>query len=214
MKHNRLTTLMWLLAFIPIIVALAAYRSLPAHIPIHWNISGTPDSFGARWVIVPLSAIGLLTTALSYLFRRIDPKTENYQRFSASYTAFFTAFNVLFLCMTSMTIFEALHPGSINVQMAILIAIGILFVIIGNMMPKFKFNYFIGIRTPWTLADETVWYRTHRMSGVLWVVGGLVFAACAFLPGPIAFAVCIADIVVLCIVPFCLSYYWYQRGNR
>ncbi|MGM9631201.1 SdpI family protein [Butyricicoccus sp.] len=232
--------LMWLLAFAPLLVVLIAYRHLPARIPTHWNSDGT-ITYGDRGYILPLGAISVIVTALLFVTRRIDPRRENYGRFSGAYQTFILLFNVFMLAMTlfviteslrpgtldvqvfvtvavgimlAMTLFvitESLRPGTLDVQVFVTVAVGILLAVCGNLMPKFKHNYFIGIRTPWTLASETVWYRTHRLCGVLWVIGGLVIVLSAFLPAAASVPVLLAAIAVLVLVPYVMSYVFFRR---
>lgn len=205
--------LMWLLAFAPLLVVLIAYRHLPAQIPTHWNSDGT-ITYGDRWSILPLGAISVIVTALLFVTRRIDPRRENYSRFSGAYQTFILLFNVFMLAMMLFVITESLRPGTLDVQVFVTVAVGILLAVCGNLMPKFKHNYFIGIRTPWTLASETVWYRTHRLCGMLWVVGGLVIVLSAFLPAAACVPVLLAAIAVLVLVPYVMSYVFFRREQE
>lgn len=205
--------LMWLLAFAPLLVVLIAYRHLPAQIPTHWNSDGT-ITYGDCWSILPLGAISVIVTALLFVTRRIDPRRENYSRFSGAYQTFILLFNVFMLAMMLFVITESLRPGTLDVQVFVTVAVGILLAVCGNLMPKFKHNYFIGIRTPWTLASETVWYRTHRLCGVLWVVGGLVIVLSAFLPAAASVPVLLAAIAVLVLVPYVMSYVFFRREQE
>ena len=92
-----------------------------------------------------------------------------------------------------------------------MIAIGILFIIIGNLLPKVKQNFFMGIKTPWTLADEHVWYATHRFSGKLWFVLGLVMCACGFVPDTVMGPIILISATVAVIVPIVYSYIVYKK---
>lgn len=93
-------------------------------------------------------------------------------------------------------------------------SMGLLFLVIGNYMPKMKQNPTLGIRVPWTLANEENWDRTHRMGGRVWVAGGLVLLLCCFLPGPAMVTGMLAAIVVLAVVPCAYSYWLYRRQVR
>ena len=91
---------------------------------------------------------------------------------------------------------------------------GILFAVLGNMMPKFRQNYFCGIKTPWTYADETVWVRTHRLAGRLFFAAGLLGIAATFLPSATAMTVVFfAPLAVAVILPVVMSYVWYRRRH-
>lgn len=210
-KRNFTQAVMWITAFLPIFIAAVLYSRLPDRIPLHWSIDGTVGSYGSRIALLGLSCIGLLCTILCRVLRRFDPKHENYARFSNAYDTVFIALNLVFLAMTLFTTAQAVYPGSISAQTFVCTVIGFLFVVIGNLMPKFKHNYFLGIRTPWTLASETVWYHTHRLSGIVWFLGGLLIILSGFLPPQIGTVVLIVDIVVLIAVPTAASYLWYRK---
>lgn len=137
--------LLWVLAFLPLIVVLLCYRRLPAEIPTHWGIDGRADTTGARWTMLILAGLGPVCTAGMFFIRRIDPKKENYSRFSNAYEIFILVFNLFILVIISAAWAEILYPNTIG------ISAGVLITVTGNIMPKFKHNYFIGIRTPWTL---------------------------------------------------------------
>ncbi len=199
-----------LLALAPLLAALIAYQYLPARIPTHWDASGV-ITYSDRWFILPLSAISAVVTGLMFVTRRIDPKRENYTRFSDAYQTFILIFNVFMLAITLFVITESVRPGTLDAQVFVTVLVGILIVVCGNLMPKFKHNYFIGIRTPWTLANETVWYRTHRLCGVVWVIGGLVIVLSAFLPARVSLPVLLTAIAVLVLVPYIMSYVFFRR---
>jgi uncharacterized membrane protein len=90
----------------------------------------------------------------------------------------------------------------INMPMAATILIGLLYIIMGNVMPKLRFNYVAGIRTPWTLSDEKVWDKTHRFSGPVFILSGVALIACAFIVGTEYFA---QALIVLSLVPALIS---------
>lgn len=210
LSYKAKQIIVWGSALLPLIVILIAYSSLPDQIPKHWDASGNV-TYADRWIILPMAALAPIVTALMFLTRRIDPKRENYNRFSASYELFIVLFNLFMLCMILFVIVESLRPGTLEVQTFILVLVGILIAVSGNMMPKFKHNYFIGIKTPWTLASKTVWYHTHRLGGFLWVIGGLGFIISAFLPSAIAYPLILIDCAVIILVPYITSYLFFKK---
>ncbi|HZK61621.1 MAG TPA: SdpI family protein, partial [Anaerovoracaceae bacterium] len=122
---------------------------------------------------------------------------------------------LFFIAITSVIVSESLNPGRINVEMVIVLLVGVLFAIIGNMMPKFKNNFFIGIRTPWTLANEEVWNRTHRLGGIMWFFGGLVIIAAAILLSSGALFTVVAGVTLtISIVPIFMSYFWFREIEK
>ena len=94
-------------------------------------------------------------------------------------------FVVLMGALHLMTLSAAIGYEFIKVDNGVKLIIAVLFTVIGNLMPKFKHNYFIGIKTPWTLASEEVWFATHRLGGKLWFYGGLIMIIFSFIPGAV-----------------------------
>ena len=103
------------------------------------------------------------------------------------------------------------HP--VNVSMFVCVGTSLLFVVIGNVMGKFKHNYFVGIKTPWTLANEEVWAKTHRMAAPLWVVGGIISAIFAILGNgkSSSFIALMIIVSVISIVPIIYSYVIFKK---
>ena len=91
---------------------------------------------------------------------------------------------------------------------------GVLFVVIGNYLPKCKQSYTMGIKLPWTLNDEENWNKTHRLAGKLWVAGGLLTMLCALLPGVASFIVMMGILLVMCVIPTVYSYRLYKKNQK
>ena len=186
-----MTRKIFLLEILLTAIALAtiaiAYRSLPATIPIHWDLDGRPNGFGPPWTLFLLgpglmAAIMLLTWLLPWL----SPK--NFQ-----IEAFRTTFNqIMFLVFGLLSYISALMIWSglghtLDTGRAIVGGVCLLLALMGNVMGKVRRNFFIGIRTPWTLANERVWNATHRFAAKTFVAGGLlglVLAVAGLQPWP------------------------------
>ena len=100
---------------------------------------------------------------------------------------------------------------AVNIQMIVLIGMGILFIFLGNYMSRIRLNYTMGIRTPWTLASEEVWRQTHRLAGPLWFIAGIIVIILAFLPGNLAFILMMIIIAIVALVPILYSYLLYKK---
>lgn len=197
-----------------LITAALTYSSLPAKIPIHYGLQGQIDGYGDKILVfvIPVMIAGL--TAIMSFLPRIDPRKASYKKFQKSYDAFI---NVLVLFMTLMfasTIYSAYHPNSLNVPMILTLAVGLLFSWIGNVMPKFRWNYFIGIRCPWTLANEQVWFLTHRFAGKIWMIGGFLMMIGAFFPPQINAFYLFIIVLILVIIPIIYAYIHYQKLDK
>lgn len=202
-KDNRK---LWILFAVSALIAGASLPFLPDQIPIHFDTYGNVDSYGAKTFIFLAPDIFILLIFFAELFRSIDPKKDNYSLFQKHYYSFFFLVGLILFFMELYTLWYCYFPDkAINASVFIPAFVGVLFSYIGNIMPKFKHNYFVGIRTPHTLANETVWYMTHRFAGKLWFIGGILMALTSFLPGQIKLLLFFALAALLAILPFFYS---------
>jgi len=157
--------------------AIAVWPTAPARIPVHWNFDGSVDGYGGK--IEGLLGIPLLALAIYLLTRclpRIDPGRANYARFGGAYTAIRVSLVVLMAVLYGVILSSVLnHP--IDVSRVVPVAVGALFVLIGSVLGKVRPNWFVGIRTPWTMSSKISWVRTHRLGGWLFIALGMLFAA-------------------------------------
>lgn len=197
----------WLLAAAELSFAaqLILYPSLPQQVPLHWGISGQPDGWGAKPALLALWALPIVLLLLLYLMPRLDPRKDNYSKHTKAYSAFSIAVILLFIALGWALVAIALGV-QLPLSSIVIVLLGILFVVIGNFMPQVRPNYFFGIKTPWTLANETVWRKTHRLGGVLFVLCGLTTLVSAFLPEVASFVVMVGGIVAATVVMVIYSY--------
>lgn len=171
-----------LVAAVQLLWGLAVYSRLPERVPSHWNIAGQVDDYQPRLAAVLLCPA--LTVGLWLLLRGvayIDPRRESYSRFRPTQLLLINLLALFFLFTQIVTLGSALG-WPISVPRLIVLAAGLLFVSMGNEMGRLRPNWFFGIRTPWTMADDEVWRRTHRVGARLFVVAGIVMALSALLP--------------------------------
>lgn len=192
-----------------IIVGAVAYGKLPDRVPMHWNVHGQVDSYGPKIIILLMvPGIMLFMWLLMRFLPKIDPKKANYEKFGRSYSIMINLFLTFFFLMQIVTILASLGYN-IKVEKIIPIAVGVLFIIIGNYLPKSKSNFFYGIKTPWTLSSEVSWNKTHRLGGKLFVISGvLTIIGTIFFTSTIAFIILMASIMTASIVPIIASYYY------
>lgn len=188
------------------------YARLPERIPTHWGVSGAPDGWNDRWpwAFLP-AAISLLMWLVVGLLPRIGPRRENLERSAESWWLVVNAMLVFFNVVTLATLGAALG-WPVDVTQVMLVSVGLLLAVIGNYLPRIRSNWWMGIRTPWTLENETVWRATHRLGGRTMVLGGLVATAAAlFLPSPRREIAVIGVIAFTSLVPLVYSYVVWRR---
>lgn len=194
-----------LLTVVSLLLSLTVFSSLPEQIPAHWNVHGTVDRFAPKLTVFIFPGIIFLITILFQFMRRTDPNSDNYDKFQREYHRYTFVIGLVFFAVQIMTIAAAFRMD-FNVNLIFCLGIGSLFIFIGNLLPKTKHNYFIGIRTPWTLADEQNWFRTHRLAGKIWVLGGLIVALTALAPESFQVPVFLTVLAVMVVTPFVYSY--------
>ena len=209
----KLQIAVWVLAIVPLILTAIFFPRLPASIPMQWDFGGKVG-YEPKWHLFLIAALGPLFAVLFFVLPRIDPRRKNYDRFAPSYLLF-QLMMILFIClMVGIVLTESLRPGTFIVGRTVCLFLGVLFTVLGNMMPKFRQNYFCGIKTPWTYADETVWVRTHRLAGRLFFAAGLLGVISAFLPNQTAMAVVFfVPLGAAVVLPIAMSYVWYRRRH-
>ncbi|MBD5465125.1 MAG: DUF1648 domain-containing protein [Lachnospiraceae bacterium] len=210
---------LWILLILTILVAVCSLPFLPDEIPVHFDAYGNADSFGAKGFIFLAPGFLMFIIISAEFFRHIDPKKENYSLFQNYYYSFLFFVGILLFLLELYTLWHCFIPDKIvNASVFILILLGILFSYIGNALPKFKHNYFVGIRTPHTLSNETVWYMTHRFAGKLWFIGGIFLAFISFLPAPWNMYLFLTFTVLLAALPFLYALWAYKKvtgeGNK
>jgi immunity protein, SdpI family len=168
-----------LLIVAAVMASAIVYSRLPARVPVHWNVHGQVDRYGSRLQAAALFPLVMLGTWLLLRFLpRIDPRRMNYAKFADTYDLFVNSLLALFAVMHAVTLAAALgRPLPMNRVVPALT--GILFIVLGNALPRARPNWWFGIRTPWTLSSDRVWMKTHRVGGYLIVAAGLLMLAAA-----------------------------------
>ena len=198
-----------------IAVTLVLYPSIPDIIPTHWGANGQIDGTGPKYMLFVFWGIALGVNVLMLIVEKIDPKGENYAKFPKVFNVFRLFFTALMCGMELLSIGFAFDPQFADMNTIMFLVMGAMFVLMGNYMPKVKHNYTFGIKTMWTIASENVWNKTHRMAGPLWMAGGLVMIAMAFIKNSSAVVnVMIGVILVEVLVPTIYSYIAFQQEKK
>lgn len=209
---NIITVILLVITFIGIMVS---YKNLPQIIPTHWGINGEIDNTGSKSTLWLLYGIMIAINILFIVIANIDPKKQNYRIFKKSYDIFRVVFNLFFMAVIALIIMASAGNTTFNITRSIMFLTGILLAIIGNYLPKFKPNYTTGIKTPWTLDNEDVWRKTHRVAGPLWVVGGIVIAILSlFVSVKVLIILLLVVVGIITLIPVIYSYIAFKKEQQ
>ncbi|MCR4365941.1 MULTISPECIES: SdpI family protein [Bacillus amyloliquefaciens group] len=189
---------------------VCTYSSLPDNLATHWGLNGSANDYQAKAnAMMMLIGIMIILYILMVIIPKIDPK-NNYKTFIRPYMAIFnTMFAVLFV-INLITILTGLGYD-LPITHLVTLAVGALFMVLGNFIQIVKPNFFLGIRTPWTLSSERVWKDTHRVSSKLFVLAGMLMMLAAFLPPVYRVSVIFMSAIGCIILSLLYSYIVYQR---
>ncbi len=208
-KNLRVLIITSFVTLLPIIAGLILWSKLPAEMPIHFNAEGVADGFGGKGIAV--FGIPLFMLAIHWictLVTSLDPKSKNITPKNMNLVLWITPAISIFV---SGIIYSFALGHELNITTLFPIFFGILFIVIGNYMPKCKQNYSIGVKVPWALESEENWNFTHRIAGKTWVVGGLLIIALSFLNSVWIF---MAITIIMVIIPVIGSYLFHKKENN
>lgn len=196
-----------------VVISISVYGRMPDQIPIHWNAYGEPDNYASKPIaLFLLPAFMLVTLLIVKLIPIIDPRRENLKKNIKDIdTVNFFIILTLFAIHVVTIIYNLDHEIDMTIVPSLIG--GALFLIIGNYMPRFKHNYMIGLRTPWTLADENVWRKSQLVGGRIMFLAGLIMIFSGFLPLPWMFIVFFGTVVVSTAIAVLASYLIYKKEH-
>ncbi len=206
-------TLIAILILAGIIAGFVIYPRLPEQVASHWNANDEVDGYMSRfWGVALMPLITLGMTALFLVIPAIDPLKANIAQFRGAFNSFIVLIIAFMLYIHGLTL--AYNLGYIfRMSLALIPALGLLFVFAGVMMGQAKRNYFIGIRTPWTLANDTVWDETHKLGSKLFIAAGSLSLLTIFL-GENGFWLMMALILGAALIPVVYSYVLFARLEK
>lgn len=209
-KISKTRTAMWFFAVAPLILTAFVYNWLPEKIPVNWGLHGE-ISYGSKTTLWLLSGLSPVLAAIFMLPPKIDPRKKNYETFRGLYDGFALFMMIFLLGIVALAISESLNPGKIPMESVVVAACGLLFIFIGNMLPKVKSNFFVGVKTPWALSNAEVWRKTHRLAGYLFFFGGILVIILAFLLRDYALFITLGILVLgMVLAPIVMSYVWFK----
>ena len=207
---TRIVSLLFVIAMLAI--AAWIYPHLPAQTPSHWDADGNVNGWTPRFwaaAIWPLTMFGL--AAMFAVLPIISPRKFEIKPFAHNYGIIVLA-TLGFMLVVGTVALLAGAGHHVSVQLVAPVAVGALLMVMGNFMGKFRKNFFVGIRTPWTLTSDLVWERTHRLAGWLFVLAGLVWIVGGLLHASIT--ILVVAVVAAGFIPMVYSYFLYRRVER
>lgn len=197
---------------IGLLVTIWLYPLLPDPMPTHWNAQGQVDGYSSRQVgAILLPGLSVLIYILLLVLPRIDPRHESMQRNQELYYILRMGLVFFMVAIHIVVLVAVAFKRDSLVSLVTPIGVGLLFMLIGNYMPRMQPNWFMGIRTPWTLSNERVWRETHRVGGRMFMLGGLAMLLAPLLPAQWMFIPFMAIILLCALGPILYSYWLFHR---
>ena len=208
-KYKKTLIVSSLTLLIPVIVGLLLWNKLPDPMPSHWNIHGEVDGWSSKaFTVFGLPALMLALQWVCIFASMADPKYQNYN--PKMIKLMFWICPVIGLVLCCMVYPQAMGY-SVPIEIIMPLLMGVLFIIVGNWLPKCQQTYTMGIKLPWTFASEENWNATHRFGGKVWFFGGILTILTAFWG---SFLLLIGILVVMVILPTIYSYLYYRKHEK
>lgn len=206
-KNWKLLVITSLAILLPILAGGILWNQLPEQLPIHWNTAGEIDGYSSKaFVVIGLPLILLAFHTFTIFITLSDPKKQNHSE--KILQLIFWIIPLLSILLSSLMYSAAMGKG-IHMETFVSVSLGLLFVAIGNYLPKCQQNYTVGFKLPWTLHSEENWNRTHRLAGRLWVAGGFIMMILGFF-GIIWLTMIVPAVMAL--IPSIYSYALHRKG--
>jgi uncharacterized membrane protein len=210
--NTKKEVLIWLILLMPFVYAILVWNKIPAQVPTHFNTQGEPNDYSSKpFALLLLPFMNVVIYFILFFIPRIDPRKKNYASFGNSYQNIRLLIHLFFVGMF-IFITQTTSGGEPLKLNAFLSAMLLFFALLGNYMRTVRSNFFVGIRTPWTLSNDVVWRKTHELGGKIWFYSGTVLAAIVFfLPQNAAIIVMFCGLFIMVMIPVVYSYLEYKK---
>lgn len=208
-KNKGALILTSLVLLVPILVGLLLWDRLPEQIPSHWGINGEVDGWSSKaFAVFGFPCILLAMHWVCVLISSADPGNKNHHPKMIQLVLWICP--LIGLVLNSM-VYTAALGYAVNVEIIMPLLVGLMFIIVGNLLPKCRQSFTMGIKLPWTLHNEENWNKTHRLGGKTWVIGGIVTMATAFIG---SFWILLGVLIIMMAVPTIYSYCFYRKQKK
>lgn len=211
-EHKKTLILTSIIILLPILVGLLLWDHLPDVVATHWGFSGEADGWSSKAFAVFLPPVLMLATHWLCIFATAsDPKNKQRNGKVQKLVLWTVPFVSLF---SSAMLYGTVLDAQLNITSITFATVGIMFIVIGNYLPKTSQNFTIGIKVSWALADQDNWNATHRFGGRVYVIGGLALVLLAFLPTQLAIGWMVVILLTMGFVPILYSWLYYKKQQR
>lgn len=212
MKWLKANAFVLILLLTPFVISAMVWNQMPDEMPVHWNARGEVDRYGAKWeglLLLPFTTLGI--SLIFWLIPVMEPKKESLNSVKKVMGPLHLVFAGFMFGLYLLSLRASGNP-SFDITRWMLPMMLVVFAVIGNYFGKLRPNYFVGIRTPWTLQNEEVWRRTHRMAGKIWVFGPVLLMPLVFLlKTEVFFMVFLPVLLVMAFWPIGYSYWLFRK---
>lgn len=210
--NKRKEAIIWLILLLPFVYSFIVWNRIPDKVPTHFDVHGEPDDYSTKiFALLLLPIINIVIYFVLFVVPRIDPRKKNYTAFESSYQNIRLLIHLFFAGMF-IFIMQTTSGGEPLKLNAFLSGMLLFFALLGNYMRTVRSNFFVGIRTPWTLSNDIVWRKTHELGGRIWFYSGIVLAIIVFfLPQTAATIVMFIGIFLMVMIPVVYSYLEYRK---
>lgn len=215
MSTKTTTILVLIMIAVAVIAGLLLWDQLPEQMASHWNSNDQVDGYMSKFwgvFLMPLIILGML--ALFLVVPGIDPLKANIVQFRGAFNLFIVLISAFMLYMHGLTLAWSLGYQDFKMSAAMLPFLGVVFIFIGYMLRQAKRNFFIGIRTPWTLSSDTVWDKTHQLGSILFMASGVLAIIGSFFGGMTAFWLFFVPLMTSTVVLLVYSYILYRSETK
>ena len=215
MSTRTTTIIILLMLVIGTAAGLLLWNRLPDRMASHWDINDQVNGYMPKvWGVFLMPLIVLGMSVLFLVIPSIDPLKANIAKFRETFNLFIVLIVAFMLYIHALTLAWSLGYTNFKMSTSMLPAMGLLFIFIGFMLRKAKRNFFIGIRTPWTLSSDTVWDKTHKLGAVLFMASGVLALVGGIFGGMMAFWFLFVPLIGSTIFLLTYSYFLYQQEIR
>ncbi|HQM79375.1 MAG TPA: SdpI family protein [Candidatus Syntrophosphaera sp.] len=213
MKLRKSEIISLLIIMISFIIGISFYSLLPDKVASHWNAKGEVDGYMSKFGgLFLMPVISLVLLLLFIIIPKIDPLKHNIEKFRKYFDGFIVLMMLFLFYLYILTILWNIGVRFNFVHLLVPI-FSIFFYYCGILIQKAQRNWFIGIRTPWTLSNEQVWNKTHKIGGILFKIAGIISLIGILLPEYALFFV-ICPLIIASLFPVIYSYFAYQKLTK